>query len=186
MPTIASKRRSSFGTDCVQCGNELIAPERSEHRDERHILHLWRCPKCDCSFEVISPADTKSINDVMTRIEDIMTGDDLLASRVVRQGQFMGSSAQPLQPGARYGVLTDPNPPAPAANAGIEAGDVVTRINGSPVMNWRDFTTTISAMEPRHDGLSHHVAHQTIDRGPVIIGSSKCRARPRADGVRTR
>jgi hypothetical protein len=58
MPTIASKRRSSFGTDCVQCGNELIAPERSEHRDERHILHLWRCPKWDCSFEVISPADT--------------------------------------------------------------------------------------------------------------------------------
>ncbi len=34
MPTIASKCRSSFGTDCVQCGNELIAPERSEYRAE--------------------------------------------------------------------------------------------------------------------------------------------------------
>jgi hypothetical protein len=44
MPTTASIHRSSFGTDCVQCGNELIAPEWSEHRDERHILHLWRCP----------------------------------------------------------------------------------------------------------------------------------------------
>jgi hypothetical protein len=27
MPTIASKLRSSFGTECVQCGNELIAPK---------------------------------------------------------------------------------------------------------------------------------------------------------------
>jgi hypothetical protein len=50
MPTIASKTRSSFGTECVQCGNELIAPERSEYRNERHVLHLWSCPKCDRSF----------------------------------------------------------------------------------------------------------------------------------------
>jgi hypothetical protein len=34
MPT----RRSSFGADCVHCGKELIAPERSEYRD------------CDTSF----------------------------------------------------------------------------------------------------------------------------------------
>jgi hypothetical protein len=59
MPTIASKRRSSFGTDCVQCGNRLIAPEGSVYRDERHVLHLWRCPKCDHSFEVTWSADTK-------------------------------------------------------------------------------------------------------------------------------
>ena len=64
MPTIASKRRSSFGTDCVQCGNELIAPERSEYRDERHVLHIWRCPKCDRSFEVIWSADLKSVTDI--------------------------------------------------------------------------------------------------------------------------
>jgi hypothetical protein len=43
MPTIASKCRSSFGTDCIQCGTELIAPERSEYWNERHILHHWCC-----------------------------------------------------------------------------------------------------------------------------------------------
>ena len=64
MPTIASKCRSSFGTDCVQCGNELIAPERSEYRAERHVLHIWRCPKCDRSFEVIWSADSKSVTDI--------------------------------------------------------------------------------------------------------------------------
>jgi hypothetical protein len=83
MPTIESRHRSSFGMGCVQCDNELIAPESSQYRDERHILHLWHCPKCDSSFEVISPADTKSIKDVMARLEDIVTWEDIPASRSV-------------------------------------------------------------------------------------------------------
>ena len=62
MPT----RRSSFGADYAHCGKELIAPERSEYRDERHVRHIWRCPKCDRSFEVIWSADTKSETDIST------------------------------------------------------------------------------------------------------------------------
>ena len=38
MRIVAPKRRSSFGTDCVQCGDELIAPDRSEYRDGLQIL----------------------------------------------------------------------------------------------------------------------------------------------------
>ena len=72
MRTIASKRRSSFGTECVQCSNELIAPNRSEYRDQRLIVHLWYCPKCDCSFEEISPADTGPIKNVMKRIGAVL------------------------------------------------------------------------------------------------------------------
>jgi hypothetical protein len=83
VPTIASKRRSSFGMDCVQCDHELIASESSEHRDERHILHLWRCPTCDCCFEVISPADTKAIKEIMTRIEAVVTRSDVSPSTLV-------------------------------------------------------------------------------------------------------
>ena len=83
MRIIASKRRSSFGTNCVQCDNELIAPERSEYRDERQIRHFWYCSKCECSFEVISPAHTKSIKEIMTRIEDIMRRRDVFSSRLV-------------------------------------------------------------------------------------------------------
>jgi hypothetical protein len=51
MTTIASARRSSFGMNCVHCDYELIAPEWTEHRNERHIRHLWHCWKCDCRFE---------------------------------------------------------------------------------------------------------------------------------------
>ena len=83
MRMIASKRRSSFGTNCVQCDNELIAPERSEYRDERQIRHLWHCSKCDCSFEVIAPSDTKSTEDIMRRIEDVMRRRDVCRSRLV-------------------------------------------------------------------------------------------------------
>jgi hypothetical protein len=72
MRTLASKRRSSFGTRCVQCGNYLVAPDRSEYRDEWQIHHLWHCSKCDRSFVVILPADTKSIKVIMTRIGAVM------------------------------------------------------------------------------------------------------------------
>ena len=83
MRMVLAKRRSSFGANCVQCDNELIAPERSEYRDERQIRHLWRCSRCDCSFEVILPARTKSMEDVMRRIEDVMRRRDVLRSRLV-------------------------------------------------------------------------------------------------------
>ena len=43
MTAIRSHRRSSFGTDCVQCGSELIAPEWTEYRNERQVHHVWRC-----------------------------------------------------------------------------------------------------------------------------------------------
>jgi hypothetical protein len=76
MRMTAPKRRSSFGTNCVRCGDELIAPERSEYRDEGQIRHFWHCSTCDCPFEVIPSAQAKSIEDIMRRIEHIMRRRD--------------------------------------------------------------------------------------------------------------
>ena len=83
MRMLPSKPRSSFGTNCVRCDNELIAPERSEYRDEGQIRHFWRCCRCDCSFEVIPHAHTKSIEDIMRRIEDNKRRREAFASRLV-------------------------------------------------------------------------------------------------------
>jgi len=68
MTTIFSNRRSKFGMMCVQCGNELIAPDWSEYRNERQVRHLWHCWECDFCFEsVVSfAADTKSMKDIAT------------------------------------------------------------------------------------------------------------------------
>ena len=51
MTTIVSNRRSSFGMNCTQCGDLLIAPEWSEYEDERHVLNLWSCTSCGSQFE---------------------------------------------------------------------------------------------------------------------------------------
>ncbi len=59
MTAKVANRRSSFGTDCVQCGTELIAPEWSEYRSKQQNRHLWRCWKCDFCFETV--VSTKSI-----------------------------------------------------------------------------------------------------------------------------
>jgi hypothetical protein len=72
MTTIRTGRRSSFGTSCIQCGNELIAPDASEYWGEywsdAHVCHTWRCAKCTCRFEslVMFQADSKSMRDTKT------------------------------------------------------------------------------------------------------------------------
>jgi hypothetical protein len=78
MTTIRSNRRSRFGMKCVQCSNELIAPERSEYWSDRRACHLWYCPKCSCCFEslVLLAADTRSMKDSMAR-------DDIFPSLLV-------------------------------------------------------------------------------------------------------
>jgi hypothetical protein len=40
MRTSVSSRRPSFGMECVQCSNELVAPERSEHWSDRRLSYL--------------------------------------------------------------------------------------------------------------------------------------------------
>ena len=72
--TTASKRRSSFGTKCVQCDNELIAPEWSEYRSKQQNRHHWRCCKCDCCFETV--VDTKVT-------EDPIDGSEIVKSQLV-------------------------------------------------------------------------------------------------------
>jgi S1-C subfamily serine protease len=46
------------------------------------------------------------------------------------------------------GIFGRPKPGSPAARAGIEAGDVITAINGTPLARSRDFAAIISQMAP--------------------------------------
>jgi hypothetical protein len=66
MATMVPERRSTFGTNCVRCGNELIAPEKSELRDGKYVRHLWLCSQCATCFaslEVI-PVDAMTSDDI--------------------------------------------------------------------------------------------------------------------------
>ncbi|MBV8744486.1 MAG: PDZ domain-containing protein, partial [Xanthobacteraceae bacterium] len=72
-------------------------------------------------------------------------------------------------------IFDRPEAGSPAARAGIESGDVITAINGSPLTNATDFATTIAMMSP---GTVVHFA--TWRNGQLMelkltLGSSKCR-----------
>jgi uncharacterized protein with PIN domain len=59
---------------CVQCGSELVAPERSEYRSDRHACHIWLCPTCSACFEslVSFPTNTESMRDVLTENQSLL------------------------------------------------------------------------------------------------------------------
>jgi serine protease Do len=75
-----------------------------------------------------------------------------------------------------YGAIFDqPESNGPAAQAKIEAGDVITAINGTPLESWSDFAPTISAMAPGTNAyLTTYRDGQLMER-TVTLGSSKCR-----------
>jgi ribosomal protein L37AE/L43A len=40
-----------FFLPCAQCGNALLAPDWSEHVNERCVRHVWSCDVCGYDFE---------------------------------------------------------------------------------------------------------------------------------------
>jgi S1-C subfamily serine protease len=75
-----------------------------------------------------------------------------------------------------YGAIFDrPEPGSPAASAHIEAGDVITSINGARLVHAGDFATTIAQTAP---GTTVYLTtwrdRQLIER-QVVVGSSVCR-----------
>ena len=72
MSTMVPNRRPTFGISCVRCGEELIAPDKSEYSAGTHIRHLWHCPKCSARFESIEQIPVEA-----------MTTDDIFPSLLV-------------------------------------------------------------------------------------------------------
>jgi len=54
---------------CTHCDNQLLILEWTEHRNERHVHHVWRCCECDCCFETIT--ETEVMGDSTTK-DDIL------------------------------------------------------------------------------------------------------------------
>jgi len=44
-------RKSDYNVPCAQCGDALVAPDWSEHVNERCVRHLWSCEACGYQFE---------------------------------------------------------------------------------------------------------------------------------------
>lgn len=98
----------------------------------------------------------------------------------VRVGRMTRPVADSLGMTTPYGaIFRRPEPGSPAAKAKIEAGDIITAINGNALQSWGDFAPVISNHAPGttvyfrtfRDG-------QLIDRA-VILRSGKCPRRRR-------
>jgi serine protease Do len=77
----------------------------------------------------------------------------------------------------RYGaIFGQPEAGGPAAQAHIEQGDVLTSVNGSPLMHASDFAQIITAKAP---GTTVYLAtwrnHQPI-KVTLVLGSRPCLA----------
>jgi len=74
-----------------------------------------------------------------------------------------------------YGAIFHrPVPGGPAAHAGIEAYDVVTAINGTPLKSARDFVPTISAIAPGTSVFLDLWRSRQFIQVRVILGAKKC------------
>ena len=65
MTTLQSKRSTRFGTECIQCREELIAPESSEFCSEGHASNVWFCQECGCCFRspILIPINVRLTRD---------------------------------------------------------------------------------------------------------------------------
>ena len=91
------------------------------------------------------------------QVEDTVTqekqenqnGNDLCGWIGVAVRPMTAAVAASLGMAVPYGAIFEqPEPGSPAANAHIEQGDVLTAINGSPLMRSNDFAGIISKMAP--------------------------------------
>jgi len=78
-----------------------------------------------------------------------------------------------------YGAIFEkPESGSPAANAHIEAGDVLTTINGSPLARSSDFAGIISMMAPDTVVDLNTWRNGELIQRSVVLGSSKCDREP--------
>ena len=82
MTAAKSKFRSNFGASRVRCSDYIVAPERSEYRDTRHIVHAWPCSKCGFRFEIIVPTGETPPSEIISRIRDICARRSFIARRL--------------------------------------------------------------------------------------------------------
>lgn len=61
--TVAQARLGTYARNtCPQCSKWLLAPEWSEHLNERCVRHTWSCDACGYEFEttVFFPAPAQA------------------------------------------------------------------------------------------------------------------------------
>jgi serine protease Do len=110
-------------------------------------------------------------------MQETQNGEDLCGWAGVAVIPMTTAFADSLGMAEPYGAIFDqPEPGGPAATAGIEQGDVLTAINGSPLIHASDFAETISMMAPGTSVYLNTSRNGEAMQVTLILGSTPCRA----------
>ena len=111
-----------------------------------------------------------------TLVQEKQKGNDLCGWMGVAVSPMTAAFAESLGMAEPYGAIFDrPEPGSPAATAGIEQGDVLTAINGSPLMRSSDFAGIISMMAPGTSVYLNTWRDGEAMQVKLMLGSAQCR-----------
>ena len=111
-----------------------------------------------------------------TAAESVHTNCGWIGARVRPVSAIMAKS---FGLNAPYGgIFESIEPDSPAARAKIEDGDWLTTINGTPLINARDFAPTIGAMAPGTIVYLNIRRNGQLMLVELILGSTECRTGP--------
>jgi serine protease Do len=111
-----------------------------------------------------------------TLVQEKQKGNDLCGWMGVAVSPMTAAFAESLGMAAPYGAIFErPEPGSPAATAGIEQGDVLTAINGSPLMRSTDFAGIISMMAPGTSVYLNTWRDGEEMQVKLTLGSAQCR-----------
>jgi serine protease Do len=113
----------------------------------------------------------------MTVAQQEPKGDFFCGWTGVQVSPMTAAFAESLGMTEVYGAIFDqPEPGSPAAAAGIEAGDVLTAINGARLVHARDFAQIISATAPGTTVYLDTWRDREAMQVRLVLGSIRCRS----------
>jgi len=110
-------------------------------------------------------------------VQETQSSKDLCGWAGVAVRPMTAAFADSLGMAEPYGAIFDqPEPGSPAATAGIEQGDVLTAINGSPLMRASDFARIISMTAPGTSVYLNTSRNGETMQVTLILASTPCRS----------
>ncbi|HEY2530621.1 MAG TPA: Do family serine endopeptidase [Xanthobacteraceae bacterium] len=122
----------------------------------------------------------------------------LVVAQLEKSGQvtrgWLGVQVQPVTPSiadslglkkAEGAMVDQPQNGSPAASAGIESGDVITAVNGTPVKDARDLARTIATLAPDSSVKLDVLRHGESKTVAVTLGRMPTEQQAKADTENT-